>query len=54
MFEFYKDNISEDYKNFCKAVLIEKCVFEKHNLNGLVAHKYLTRLNINSVTELLR
>ncbi len=54
MSKFHGDSLPKDYEQFCKAVLIDKCVFEEHNMNGLVAHKYLTRLGITSVTDLLR
>jgi len=44
--EFFGRKISEDYANFCRTVLIDKCTKESHNMNGLVPKEYLSKLNI--------
>lgn len=50
---FYNRIIPEKYNLFCQSVIIDKCLFEKHNLNGFVPANYLAKLGINSVRELL-
>ena len=51
---FHGRSIPERYARFCKAVLVDKSVFEEHNLNGLVPHHYLRKLGISSVVELIQ
>jgi hypothetical protein len=47
--KYHGRKIPLDYENFCKTVIINKCLFEKHNLNRFEPTAYLAKLGITSV-----
>jgi hypothetical protein len=51
--KYHGKELSKEYEKFCKAIIMDKCVFEEHNLNGLIAHKYLKKLGIETTLELI-
>lgn len=50
---FHGRNLPKKYLRYCESLLIDKCVFENHNINGFVPYEYLKKIGIKSIFDLI-